>query len=547
MQNPAPTITLDLIAASDRVKRSRGEASLEDAKSRVPRNVLSNWSSYAVNLLVVFLIGPLLVHRLGNMAYGVWALIGQTVEYSFLLDFGIRIAATRYVARYLALGKPEEVNRVITSGLFLSSFSAALALAGGGVFAWVLPRFFSIPPSLVSDARLTVLLCSVGIAVAFPGSIFNGCVTAGSRYDLLGIRKAAPGVVRLLLLWLLLKAGGSILTVAVVTTLAILVGYGLDLIFALRIFPRLRVRREFLDRSMLKTLLSFSLYAFVISVAYRVIFMTDNIVVGFALGPVAVTFYTVGMQLPGVLSQSVGNITMIYAPLAYQMDALDQKGSLRRLLVSGSRVAVLSVLPGVLGLAILGPRFLGLWMGDPFVRASGPILILLSVEALFNTLSFASVQVLYGINRPKVNAWLSLGNAAANLALSITLVRWVGAVGVAWGTVIPAFLVEGIILPVYTARLLQVAYLRFYKSAVLRPLVLSVPYGLWLWFCREQGSVRGYASLALAVGSGLLLYVFLAWRFGLDSEEKAWAGQRLSSLKLGLAAIRAAWGTSQGM
>lgn len=532
---------------NDEVLLPGGGESLRSAQERIPRNVLCNWACYAVNVLVTFLIAPLLVHRLGNMAYGVWALIGQVIDYSFLLDFGVRIAATRYVGRHLALGEPEEINRVVTSGLFLSSLSAALALAGGGIFAWVLPRFFPIPPNLVSDARMTVLVCSASIAVSFPGSIFNGCVAADSRYDLLAIRKSAPGVVRLLLLWLLLKAGGSVLTVAVVTTLAISVGYGLDLIFTLRVFPRLRVRREFLDRSMLKTLLKFSVYVSVLSISARLIFMTDNIVVGFFLGPAVVTFYSVGMTLAGTLRDSLGNVTTLYAPLAYQMDALDQKGSLRRLFVSGSRVAALFILPGVLGLAILGPRFLGLWMGNSFVRASGPILILLSVEALFYALSFTSAQVLYGMNRHKANAWLSLGNAAANLALSITLVRWLGAVGVAWGTVIPAFLVEAIILPVYTARLLQVACLRFYKSAVLGPLILSVPYGLWLWFCREQGLVRGYASLVLAVGSGLVLYASLAWRFSLDGEERAWAGRRLSGLKSALAAIRHAWGASQGV
>jgi O-antigen/teichoic acid export membrane protein len=540
MQNPVPAIAFDPIGPSEYVKRSRGETSLEDAKSRMPRNVLSNWISYGTNLIVVFLIAPLLVHRLGNVSYGVWGLIGQLIEYSFLLDFGIRIAITRYVARHLVLGEPQEINRVVTSGLFLSSFSAALALACGGIFAWGLPRFFPIPPGLVSDARWTVLLCSASIAVSFPGSIFFGCVVAHSRYDLVSIRKCAPGVVRLLMLWILLKAGGSIVTVAVVTTLAIVVGYGLDFIFALRLFPHLRVRREFLERSTVKTLLHFSFYAFVISVAYRLIFMTDNLVVGFALGPVAVAFYTVGMQLPAMLRESAGNITTIYAPLAYQMHALDQQASLRRLFISGSRVAALFILPGVLGLSILGPRFLGLWMGGPFVRASGPILILLSVEALFYTLSFTGTQVLYGMNRPKVNAWLSAGNAAANLALSLVLVRWLGAVGVAWGTVIPAFLVEGIIFPLYTARLLGVAWLRFYQSAVLGPLVLGVPYGLWLWFWQEQGLVRGYPSLVLAVGSGLVLYAFLAWRFGMDGEERTWLWQRLSSGKSALAASRPA-------
>ncbi len=121
----------------------------------------------------------------------------------------------------------------------------------------------------------------------------------------------------------------------------------------------------------LKTLVNFSVYAFIISVAYRLIFMTDNIVVGFVLGPVAIAFYSVGMQLPGILRDSLGNITMIYAPLAYQMDALEQRDSLRRLFLTGSRIALLYVLPGVLGVVFVGPHFLGLWMGGTSSGARG--------------------------------------------------------------------------------------------------------------------------------------------------------------------------------
>ena len=520
--------------------------SLDKAKQLISRNVISNFLSYGGNLVVAFLVAPLLVHRLGHVTYGVWSLIGQVMEYSFLFDFGVRIAATRYVARHLALEQPDEINKAVTSGLVLNSISAALALVAGSVVTWTLPRFFPIPPELMSSTRWSMLVLTFGIAISFPGSLFFACVAAGSRYDLLGIRKVGPGVVRLLLLWFLLNRGCSLLTVAIVTTVAVCSGYGLDFVFTLRMFPYLRLCRKYFDAAILKLLLSFSVYAFLISVAWRVTFMTDNIVVGYFLGPVAVTFYSVGMNLAGLLRDSLGNITTLYAPLAYQMEALGEKEPLRRLFTRGSRIALVYALPGALGLIILGPCFLGLWMGKSFTAKSGPILILLSAEVLFNALSFTCTQVLYALARHRANAWLSVGNAAANLALSVALIRWVGAVGVAWGTVIPACTVEAIILPAYTAALLGISPLRFYKSAVLRPLLASAPYGLWLWFCLTEGLINGYASLVLAVGSGLLLYTFVAWRLGLDTEEKAWARERFAGLKSALMAIRPAWVTTEG-
>jgi len=526
--------TIDL---SGRAASIRGR-SLQAAKSRIPRNVLANWLSYGTNILVAFFLSPLLVHRLGSEAYGIWGLIGQLIEYSFLLDFGIRIAVARYVARHLALDQPGEINKVVTTGLAFNLVPMLLALVGGGALAYALPQFFPIPSALISAARWSVMILALGIAASFPGSLFHGCVGAFFRYDLLGIRNSLPSLVRLLLLWFFLTHGFGLVAVAAISTLTVCMGYALDLVFTCRQFPQLSIRREFYDSAILRALVNFSAYAFILSVAWRLIFMTDNVVVGFVLGPVAVTFYAVGLNLAAMLRDSMGNITMLYAPLAYQMEALDERGALRRLFVSGSRIALLYALPGVLGLVILGPRFLGFWMGPSFTVKSGPILIALALEAGFCALSSASGQVLYAKCRHKLNAWASLCNATANFTLSVILIRWIGAVGVAWGTIIPAFIVETIVLPVYTASILGVSPLRFYRSAVLRPLLAALPFGLWLWVCRSDGLVRGYGSLTLVVASGLVFYVWLAWKLTLDSEEKTWARQQIGDRKLVSPTIR---------
>jgi O-antigen/teichoic acid export membrane protein len=506
--------------------------SVDDAKARIPLNVFCNWASYGVNLVIGLLIGPLVVHRLGNVAYGVWALVGELIGYSFLLEFGVRFAVTRYVARHHALDSPRDINRVLTAGFAITSLSAALVLVAGGVTAYLLPRLFSIPPGLVLDARLSLVLVAVGIAVSFPGSLFHGCITALSRYDLSAIRNTVPNILRALSLWYFLTHGYGLLTVAILSTLQTFLAYGLDFVMARRLLPGISIRREYFERSTLHSLVGFSVYAFIMSVSWRLIYMTDNVVVGFVLGPVAVTFYAVGGQLIGMLRDSLVNITALYAPLASQMDALKREDSLRKLFLAGTRIGFLYILAGVVGLTMVGPRFLGLWMGEPFEPRSGPILILLALEAGCHALALCCGQVLYGMNRHKVNAWLSLGNATVNLVLSTILIRWWGAVGVACGTLIPAVLIEAIVLPAFTARILGISAARFYRSVVLRSLLAAAPYAGWLWLLSHAlGFVTGWGSLTLAVGSGLVLYAWLVWKVGLDDAERDLAKSWLSRVK----------------
>ena len=56
------------------------------------RNILSNWGAYGVSLAIGFLISPLLVHKLGDTAYGIWVLSLQIGAYISVLDLGVRIA-----------------------------------------------------------------------------------------------------------------------------------------------------------------------------------------------------------------------------------------------------------------------------------------------------------------------------------------------------------------------------------------------------------------------------------------------------------------------
>jgi hypothetical protein len=121
------------------------------------------------------------------------------------------------------------------------------------------------------------------------------------------------------------------------------------------------------------------------------------------------------------------------------------------------------------------------------------------------------------------------------------MIRWWGAVGVAWGTLIPAFFVEAMILPAYTAFVLQVPLRRFYVSGMLRPLAAALPYAAWLWYWRTQGLIRGYLSLALTVGSGLIVYGLSAWLVGIDTEDRKLAKRFLANLKSALVEIRPAW------
>jgi O-antigen/teichoic acid export membrane protein len=251
------------------------------------------------------------------------------------------------------------------------------------------------------------------------------------------------------------------------------------------------------------------------------------VVVAITLGPVAVAFYGIGSAIAEQLRGGMATVTMLYAPLAAQMHALQGPAALALLLRRGTRIAVLISLPGILAMAAVGNPFLNFWLGADYAARTTPILVLLCLSAGIYALALTCNQVLYGMNRHRISAHISLAEAGANLVLSIVLALRMGAVGVAWGTFLPALVCEGVFLPVYTCRQVSVPLAAYYRDVLGRPLLAAVPMGLWLMWMRAHQVVQGWISLTGWILPGCALYLLAVWFVALDAEEKAMVGKLL--------------------
>src|ERR1700682_5744341 len=87
-------------------------------KKQILKNVGSSWSALGTNVLVGIFLSPLILHRLGDAAYGIWVLIFSVTGYYGLFDLGIRSSIIRYVSKYTATGEDEKLARFVNTSLF---------------------------------------------------------------------------------------------------------------------------------------------------------------------------------------------------------------------------------------------------------------------------------------------------------------------------------------------------------------------------------------------------------------------------------------------
>lgn len=497
-----------------------GAASLAGAKQRFSRNAGWNLANFLTQAAASFIVTPILVHGLGNVEYGIWALIGQAVTSMDLLDFGLSVSVGRYFAQHHARDDRDEMNRLLSTGFALSLVPCVLALVIGAALVVWAPPLFHFPAALDAPVRVAIALLTLAAAAMFPGTMLTTAVTALSRYDLLALRNILWISIRATLYWVVLARGSGLVGVASVALAVELAGLTLGAVWSLRLVPWIRLHWREFSMPTLKPLLSFSAFAFLLSIASRLIFTCDNIVVGAVLGPLAVAYYSVAGGLVDRMRGSLKIVTTLYSALAAQIHAIEGERQMQRLFVAGSRLALLLVLPACIGMCWLGPEFLGLWLGPVYRANSSEILAVLTVVIGLYALSVSCTQILYGINRHRYNAMVSLGEAGANLALSLVLVHTWGAIGVAWGTLLPALVCEAVLLPLYTLRQLHLGVMRYVSAVILRPLLVGLPMAAWCWGWHASGRITGWGGLVAVVAAAVIIFGLALRAYGMQAEER---------------------------
>ena len=490
-------------------------------KRTIIRNVLSNWAGYGVSIAVAIFLSPFVVHSLGDGAYGMWTLLVSLTGYYGLLDLGIRSGVGQYVTRYWAQGDMDGVNRTMNTALVVLTGIAAVAIIATCVIAWMLPQWFTAEDIPASDLQLAMLIMGVGFSLTLPMMVFGTATTARQRFDVahgIGISTRLVGAAAVIIA---LRSGYGLVGLAAVDACIKIGGYVIRWIVAYRMLPGLTISLRLASRASFREIGHYSGYSFIIRASGRIIFYTDTLVIGVAMTAGAVTYYAIGGNLIPYFMGLVSSITLAFTPYATSCDANSDRNALRRLLLVGTRGSSLfaALIGG--GMFFFGTEFIALWMGQKYVlgkpfASSGHILMILVAASMFRAVHNTGLQVLLGMRKVRFLAILSGGEAVANLGLSLVLVRYMGIMGVAIGTLIPIVIARGVVQPLYLLREFKLSPLALLRESALGSGTVIVLLGVGSWSLRQVLPATNWGMFFLkvaiiAVPSGLAgLFVGMA-------------------------------------
>ncbi|MGH9861528.1 MAG: polysaccharide biosynthesis C-terminal domain-containing protein [Candidatus Acidiferrales bacterium] len=484
------------------------------------RNVISNWAAFLVTSLVSFFLSPFIVRQLGDASYGAWVLIGSITGYLGLLDLGVRGAVTRYTASFSSRDDHAGASGVVSTALAIFLAGGVLAIGVAAILAFTVLHKFQISPGDLGTARLVLMVVGFNVAVSLVSGVFGGVITGVQRFDLANGIEIAAAVMRAVVIVVALSAGFGLLALALVHAgfaLAIGAAYAAC---AMYVYPQLQVGLRWASATQFRLIFSFSLFSFVLHVSTYLIYYTDSLVIGAFLPISMVTFFAIAGNLIHYARALVSGISTTMTPMISALQAREQMEEMNRVLLRAFKYATLLILAVGITFLLRGATFIGLWMGPEYANPSGHVLWILTLALLPVASSQVAMSAMLGLNRHRAVVPVVVGEALANLALSIWWVRSMGINGVAWATAAPSLVISLFWWPWYVRRVTGIPLIRFLVSTWLRPAVAMVPFALvtmlaeWFWPAETLFMFFVQLGILLAVaGTGV-------WFVGLESKDR---------------------------
>jgi len=406
------------------------------------KSVGSNWARIIVAILVNFFLTPFLIRKLGVDLYGSWAVISAYTGWLVLMQVGIPMASVRLFAQSIGKGDIPGLNRAVATSLRVSIIVGLVAALGGGVLFTIYNclNVSKVSAAHIADARIAFFIVVLQLIIGFACQIPYGIMAAHQDFPVSNLISISGILLRLVALTAIMTSTAASLALIATVNLAVSLFEGVVGLCVVRMrYPGIRPRGG-LDRTLVKTLLSFSGYVLLLNVGNQLAFSTDSIVISSLIDNKSVTSFENGKMFVIYLTEFIVAIGAVVMPLTVKLETQGKHDDIRLLLRKWLKASLsLSLLPG-LYLVVFGEAFIKRWIDAPGFdsSAAGMVLSVLMVSHFaFLPARGVALPIIMGLGRPAAVTVAFAISSVVNLGLSISLARPLGLLGIALGTAIP--------------------------------------------------------------------------------------------------------------
>ena len=487
---------------------------------RVAAGTASNAAGRAVVLVSRILVTPVIVHAVGATDYGLWVLIASIATVGGVLELGISAGLVKYVAEHSARRETDEAAGMVAAASWLYRVLAVFFAVTGIALAVAAPAVLGLEGHTATMVRALGAVAAVDLGVSMlplaPQSVLRGL----QRFPLVNAIQAGAVVLGALLTVIVVVAGAGIVVVSAAWALSTGVAAIAFALAARRTAAPFVALPARYDAGRVRRLIRFSRSIAAVQIAVNLQSRLDVVVIAAALPVRNVTPYSFAQRLADGTRIATDQFGKVLLPLASEVSATRERAAVRDLFVTSTRLTMFIALGVGLPLALLGGPILEIWVGDEF-SGYGTLVALLVCAAIVDLPSYPAAAVLQSLERHGPVAWMALGSAVANIAISVALVGPYGVEGVALGTLIAGGVEVLFLVVPYAARVLGLSPWRLVADTLLPLALPAVVLSALLLGGHALLPVTNLPRLAIVVGGAMTVYTIAYALFTAPPRERA--------------------------
>lgn len=483
------------------------------------RNSIANTLRYFVNYAIIFVLTPIIITKIGDAQYGLWALMFSLIGYAGFLDLGVQQATIKLVAEYKGKDDVDRLNSIIsTTLLYFLCIGVFVALLCWFVLPYVMHLFVEDIMLLSLSVNLLYIF-GIDVIFCFLVNVFTGVALGLHQYHFKSIVDIFCGVGRFFSTIYVLNAGYGLLGLAWINLALNIIATILLYISCVFINFKISISLKNVTLVSLKEIFSFGSKIFLATTSTRINSHTTIILVSYFLTTTMTAYYNVANRLIGSAQEVLWSLTASLFPVFSELSSKNSKNEVLDYYLQYTRYFLLLTIPVALGLIFFGTPFISLWISDEYAQGTRIVLVLLSFGVLIAAFQPLSTRVLIGSGNVTYVTKITVAKNIGALIFSIPLIMTFGLAGPPLAMLVAEFIYQ-LFLFLYILKFfeMKLSYcMRLCYVPIVLPMISSVIFFKIMSYLLSSERIA-FAFIVFNVY--LFVYLFLSMRYSLNSKER---------------------------
>ena len=486
---------------------------------QIKLGALMSYAAILFNIIAGLIYTPWMVRQIGKSDYGLYILVISFLTY-FTMDFGLGQSIARFMARYKAENKKDDIDNLlgISTRLYLL-IDGVILLALVIIYFFIENIFKELTPTEIEKFKIVYIIAGFFSLFSFPFTSLNGILIAFERFFVLKLCDLLKKAGTILFMVVAIFMGYKLFALVAINAAVGLIIIGIKLVYLAKT-TSIKVNLRFKSREFLKELFGFSAWITIIGIAQRLLLNITPAILGIFSGTTQIAIFAIGTTLEGYTWTFANALNGLFLPRVSQLNLKgESKKEISDLMIKVGRIQLFITGLLIIGLVTMGKEFITLWMGADFEN-SYYVAILIIVTGIITLTQQIGDTYIIVINKLKFQAYILLGASLVSIILSAIFASKYGAIGSATAIFVALMFGKVIGMNWIYGKILKLDILRFFRECHLN---MVIPFGITILSGFLIQKFIPVTTLIYFFSKVILLsiiYFLLMWFWGLNLYEK---------------------------